>query len=84
MKPKQLTFVWQDMFRYTINTLQWLTTRRTVGEAWDDAEKFLLNRDNDCDPALVLVFKGLPEVVNDDDHILRAPTREEIKQLASQ
>lgn len=81
MKPKQLTFVWQNMSRYTINTLQWSTTRRTVGEAWDDAEKFLLDRDDDCDPALVLVFKGLPELV-DDDQTLRAPTRKEIKELA--
>jgi hypothetical protein len=81
MKPKQLTFVWQNMSRYTINTLQWQTTRRTVGEAWDDAEKFLLDRDTDCDPALVLVFKGLPEVM-DDNKPLRAPTHEEIKELA--
>ena len=82
MKPKQLTFLWQNMSRYTINTLQWQTTRRTVGEAWDDAEKFLINRDADCDPALVLVFKGLPELV-DDEQPLRSPTREEIKQLAA-
>lgn len=79
-KPKILTFVWQSMYRHTINTLQWRTQRRTVQEAWDDAERYLIDRDQNCDPAYLLAFAGAI-VPLDDKKPLRAVSKEDLLTL---
>jgi hypothetical protein len=93
MKPKPITFLWVDMNGSTgaLNILQWQTTRRTIREAFQDASEFLVARWKDkhrdpesylfeLEPRLVYAFKGLPELL-DPEKPLRAPTKEEIKQL---
>jgi len=80
MKPKTLTFVWRDMTRHTINTIQVSTPRRSTMEAWEEARALLLRRIEGCDPEHLLTLRGLPEVL-DDHQPLRAPTKEEIRQL---
>lgn len=82
MKPKQLTFVWQDMNRHTVNTLQWSTSERTVEDAWNDAKSFLILRSSTCDPELLLAFKGLLLPL-DESVPLRPLTKKEIKEFST-
>ena len=81
MRTKLITFLWQDMNRHTINTLQWKTAKRTTMGAWEDAVAFLINRNPDADPQHLMTLNGLVKVL-DDETPLRKPTIRELKQLA--
>lgn len=83
MRAQKITFVWQSMSRHTVNTLQWMATDRTPEIAWNRAKAHLEAIRPGCDPELLLVFKGLPEVL-DQWKPFRKPTKKEIDQLFDQ
>ena len=79
MKPKHITFLWQNLENNTTNTIQWETRARTPNQAWDDSVKPHLISIGSCsDPQLIMVFKGLVEII-DEWKPLRAATKEEIQ-----
>ena len=86
MKPKELTFIWQDMDNNTHHLLHWRTTRRTVAEAWEDAEKTLSERHGELPEfvtgrfQLLQVFRGLVEPM-DENVPLRKPNVKDLREV---
>jgi hypothetical protein len=81
-----MTFVYQNVAKHTVNTLEWETHKRTVEEAWADALAFLGFRDSiEIDEfnnpfEMLLVFDGLCKR-REESVPLRKATPEEMKKL---
>lgn len=90
MKGKKLTFVVYDSVQHKVHMCQHRTFARTIEEAFQQYSRFVLARRFQIDDpfeaedrfSLVGAISGLVQFI--DNNQLRAPTREEVKKLASE